>query len=135
MSMAARKTPPAPQDGAEDELVPFNMRMSKRVLRALDLWLDDLNRDRRLGKVNRSDLIRMLLERGAAQRPNLDRAADTDHPVVVVHGFDGSEVMVLPAEEPLRLEHGFANRGSQCRAKLLEAHYQMLMPDGTIPKL
>jgi hypothetical protein len=69
MSMAARKIPPTSE--ADDELVPFNMRMSKRTLEGLDAWVDDLNRGRALGKVNRSDLIRLVLSRAVTERPDL----------------------------------------------------------------
>lgn len=73
MSMAAKKPSPRRQVAPEpDKLTPFNMRMPEALLVALDAWVDELNEGRSLGKVNRSDLIRAVLEYGCRERPDLD---------------------------------------------------------------
>lgn len=63
--MAAKKaTQPDPS-----ELVPFNFRMPRGILDGLDAWVDELNEGRALGKVTRSDLIRLILSRAIEERP------------------------------------------------------------------
>ena len=57
---------------ADDDLIPFSMRMPRSIVEALDAWIADLNRGRNVGKVTRSEVVRVLLERGALQRPSLD---------------------------------------------------------------
>lgn len=66
-TMAAKKLPPDP-----DRLTPFNMRMPESLLVALDDWVEELNKDRSLGKISRSDLIRAALERACRERPDLE---------------------------------------------------------------
>jgi len=56
----------------DDELIPFTMRMPRSILEALDAWIADINRGRKVGKVTRSEVIRVLLERGALQRLPLE---------------------------------------------------------------
>ena len=67
MTMAARRQDP------KSSLTPFTMRMPDEILSGLDAWVDDLNKGRMLGKVNRSDLIRLILARALEERPDLDQ--------------------------------------------------------------
>lgn len=67
MTMAARR-----QEPAKTNLTPFTMRMPDDILAGLDEWVDELNRGRALGKVTRSDLIRLVLSRAIETRPDLD---------------------------------------------------------------
>jgi len=67
MTMAARR-----QEPAKANLTPFTMRMPDDILAGLDEWVDELNRGRALGKVTRSDLIRLVLSRAIETRPDLD---------------------------------------------------------------
>lgn len=66
--MAAKKAAPADPS----ELVPFNFRMPRGILDGLDAWVDELNAGRALGKVTRSDLIRLILSRALDERPDLE---------------------------------------------------------------
>lgn len=91
--MAAAKLPP---EADEDELIPFNMRMPKRIVEALDSWVGDLNRGRRVGRVTRSDVVRVLLERGAALRPSLDEDGEPGKALAVLHDQDGRESATKP---------------------------------------
>jgi hypothetical protein len=72
MVMAAKKLQPQTAPGAEDKLIPFNMRMPESVLLALDEWVEELNRARTWPKVTRSDIIRTVLDRACRERPDLD---------------------------------------------------------------
>lgn len=75
MTMAARR-----QEPAKTNLTPFTMRMPDDILAGLDEWVDDLNRGRALGKVTRSDLIRLVLSRAIETRPDLDaKPLSPDH--------------------------------------------------------
>lgn len=60
------------EDDNDDELIPFNMRMPRSIVEGLDAWRDELNRGRRVGRVTRSDIVRVLLEDGIAKRHDLD---------------------------------------------------------------
>jgi len=72
MAMAAKKLPASSASTDNDKLTPFNMRMPDSLLEALDAWVDDLNKGRALGKVTRSDLIRVVLEKACRDRPDLE---------------------------------------------------------------
>lgn len=74
MGMAARRI-----DAEDRDLTQFNMRMPRGLLRELDEWVDELNRGRGLGKINRSDLIREVLYWACFARPNVERAAIPVH--------------------------------------------------------
>lgn len=63
-AMAVRR-----QEPTKHNLVPFTMRMPEEILAGLDKWIDELNEGRALGKVTRSDLIRLILSRAIEERP------------------------------------------------------------------
>ncbi len=65
MGMAARKQTPEPDPS---ELVPFNFRMPRGLIDALDERVDALNKGNPWQKINRSDLIRDILTK-AMQEP------------------------------------------------------------------
>lgn len=67
MTMAARR-----QEPQKPTLTPFTMRMPDDILEGLDVWVDELNAGRALGKVTRSDLIRLILSKAIAERPDLE---------------------------------------------------------------
>jgi hypothetical protein len=69
MSMAAVK-PASSSD--PNELVPFNFRMPRGILDGLDAWVHELNSGRAIGKVTRSDLIRILLSKALEEHPDLN---------------------------------------------------------------
>lgn len=64
MLMAARR-----QEPTKSNLTPFTMRMPDEILQGLDAWVEELNEGRVLGKVTRSDLIRLILSRAIEERP------------------------------------------------------------------
>lgn len=69
MAMAARKLEGLPPDAppAESDLVPFNIRLPRGLIAALDARVAKINGQRKWTKINRSDLIRDLLARGIDQ--------------------------------------------------------------------
>lgn len=125
MSMAAAKLPPP--DAGED-LIPFNMRMPRRIVEALDEWVEDLNRGRRVGKVTRSDVVRVLLERGAVLRPSLDEQGAPGAPLAILHDEEGREVAVSPLEQSLANDTVLRDprTGRDVPARLMRAHYALL---------
>lgn len=94
MGMAAAKLPPEAPPGEDgEETVQFNFRIPKRLLAALDAWLGDMNRGRRLGKVTRAEVLRAILERDVVARPPLEQAANPSGRVqAVLHDIDGREL-------------------------------------------
>lgn len=65
-AMAVRKTEGLPPDmpPASSDLVPFNIRLPRGLIAALDARVREINQQRKWTKINRSDLIRELLMRG-----------------------------------------------------------------------
>lgn len=73
MGMAAKKLDPTEvEDHDDNATVQFNVRVPRFLLKELDAWLDDINQGRRVGKVNRSDLVRLLLDKACRERPDLE---------------------------------------------------------------
>lgn len=70
--MAAKKLDPVEVEVDNNATVQFNVRVPRFLLKELDTWLEDINRGRRVGRVNRSDLVRLLLDRGCRERPDLE---------------------------------------------------------------
>lgn len=64
--MASKKT----QTTDSFELIPFNFRMPRALLDALDERVEELNRSDPYQRMNRSDLIRELLARGLRDPPS-----------------------------------------------------------------
>lgn len=105
MGMTARRI-----DAEDRDLTQFNMRMPRGLLRELDEWVDELNRGRGLGKINRSDLIREVLYWACFTRPNVERAAvpvyDPESPnrakaIVAARGLGISESIIALAMREL----------------------------------
>lgn len=73
MGMAAKKLDlGGVEDHDDNATVQFNVRVPRFLLKELDAWLDDINQGRRVGKVNRSDLVRLLLDKACRERPDLE---------------------------------------------------------------
>lgn len=66
--MAKRKTYVQEAD-AETDSIQFNVRLPRVLLVELDAWLCDLNQGKCVGLVNRSELVRTLIDRGTRERP------------------------------------------------------------------
>lgn len=59
MGMAAKKlTPEVETEQDDSQMVQFNVRVPRGLLRELDAWLDEDNVNRRFMKRTRSDLVR-----------------------------------------------------------------------------
>lgn len=72
MGMAARKVDPAAEPADDNESIQFNVRIPRFLLRDLDTWLADINKGRRVGLLNRSELVRLIIDRACRERPDLE---------------------------------------------------------------
>lgn len=70
--MAARKLTPVTGEHPDDnETIQFNVRIPRFLLRDMDAWLTSINEGRRVGRVSRSDLVRLVLDKACRERPDL----------------------------------------------------------------
>jgi hypothetical protein len=51
--------------------VQLNLRVPPEMAEALDQWVEELNRKRTWPKLNRTDVLRALLDRALKERPDL----------------------------------------------------------------
>lgn len=72
MGMAAKKLTPEEEAEQDDsQMVQFNVRVPRGLLREMDAWLDADNATRRFRKRTRSDLVRDGLIWLVEHRPDL----------------------------------------------------------------
>lgn len=50
--------------------VQLNLRVSAKMADDLDAWVEEINSDGRWPKINRTDVLRALIEYGLAKRPD-----------------------------------------------------------------
>jgi hypothetical protein len=67
LAMAARKAAPPPKQAGPAQI---NLRVPPETLEALDAWVESINETRSWPKVNRSDVLRSLLDWGLKEQPD-----------------------------------------------------------------
>jgi hypothetical protein len=114
----------------DDELMNLNLRVPRRLVAALDEWVRDLNRGRRIRLVTRTDVLRVLAERAAVLRPSLEEVGTPDEPVAVLEDASGRELALapLPVPAPASLVLPPDDGAEPETWHLVRAHYQRPEP-------